>query len=353
MLIRHRHYVKKAAAFLRCASCRFATLYFVPFFAGLVLAGRDTLGYAALGALFWIVHSLAIEVTNRLSDRSEDVVNRPERTRLCEYVGWQALKAMQVGLWCAVIAIDAVWLVLAGNPEFAFLLALSIGIGIAYSCGPRLARTRHVGLLVLNLVFGGVFIVGWSAGDPFSRPTHVWLDQIAFFMPVLVVVGIFIATLVGVKDLTDRAGDLRIGYRSPFVDLIERRSVFVIRCLGACPFALIAAFASLGLVSGRLVALVGFAPVSAILTEAVRGAQTSADGLIVREVFYNYWLAFSSIALLLLLPQKTLALAIVGAISYWVLTTRWLHWGERLRAVDLVQLVRMSGLSARESAQAR
>lgn len=353
MLVCARHYAKKTAAFMQCASCRFATLYFVPFFAGLVLAGHDTLGYAALGALLWIVHSLAIEVTNRLSDRTEDTINRPERTRLCEYVGWPALRAVQAGLWSAVVAIDGVWLVLAGNPEFAFLLALSISIGIAYSRGPRLARSRHVGLLVVNLVFGGVFIVGWSAGDPFSRPTHVWLSQITSFMPVLIVVGIFIVTLAGVKDLTDRAGDLRVGYRSPFVDLVEHRRAFLVRCLGLCPFALIAAFTSLDLMSSRLIALIGFAPVSIILTEAVRGARTSADSLIVREVFYNYWLAFSSIALLLLLPQKALALAVMGAISYWVLTTRWLHWGDQLHAADLMQLVRMSGLRSREHAKVR
>ena len=319
----------------------------------MVLAHRDTIGYAGLSALYWIVQTLAIEVTNRLSDRREDEVNRPERTRLCEHIGWGRLKALQLGLWCAVVAIDIVWLILAGNPELALLLAGVVGVGFGYSRGPRLARVRHVGLLVVNLVFGGAFIVGWSVGNPLSQPSHIWLGQLTSCLPILGTVGVFIVTLVGVKDLTDRAGDLRVGYRSPFVDLIERKNTSIIRCLAGLPFALILVFVLLGLVPARLVALMAFAPVSAVITEALRHVRTSAEAMIVREFFYNYWLVFSSSALLLLLPSKALALAIAGAVAYWILTTRLLHWGEQLRVVDLGELMRMSRWSAKQGVSAR
>jgi 4-hydroxybenzoate polyprenyltransferase len=321
-------------AFLKCASCRFAALYFVPFAGGLVWTGRGTLGYIALGALFWIVHSLGIEVTNRLSDRNEDEINRPERTRLCECVGWHELRLVQLFLWCAVLAIDVAWLVLAGNLLFGLLLALSFCIGVAYSRGPRLARTRYIGLLTFNLVFCGIFIMGWSVGNPFSRSSSVWLNQLASFGPLLVIVGLFIVTLIGVKDLTDRAGDLHIGYQSLFVDLLERRRTTVMRCMVACPFVLILASVSLGMLPARLAALIGFAPISAIVVEAIPHAQTRTDRLLVREVFYHYWLVFSSASLLLLLPGKALALAVAGASCYWVITSRWLHWSERLRISD-------------------
>jgi 4-hydroxybenzoate polyprenyltransferase len=346
-------YWRHTVSFLKCASCRFATLYFVPFFAGLAFARRDTLGYAGLGALFWIIHTMAIEVTNRLSDRREDELNRPERTALCASVGWTTLETLELGLWCAVLLIDVAWLILAGNLEFAVLLALGVGVGISYSRGLRLARTRYIGLLVLNLVFSGTFIMGWSVGNPFSQPTHIWLKQMASFTPILVIVGVFIVTLIGVKDLTDRAGDLRVGYHSPFVDLVERRHAIFIWCLIGCPFVLIIACLLLGLVPARMLALVGFVPVSAILAEAVRHARTPAESLIVREVFYSYWLAFCSSGLLLFLPGKALALAIAGAISYWILTTQWLHWGERIHLIDLIQIIRISGVRGKVSASAR
>src|SRR6185436_5876673 len=52
-----------ARAFLQCASCRFAALYAVPFCAGLAAAGSPRAATALLGAGFWLVLTLAIEVT--------------------------------------------------------------------------------------------------------------------------------------------------------------------------------------------------------------------------------------------------------------------------------------------------
>jgi 4-hydroxybenzoate polyprenyltransferase len=332
----------KFKAFLQCTSCRFAALYFGPFFAGLVLARRDTPELACVGAVFWIAQSLGIEVTNRLSDRGEDEINRPERTALCALVGWQALKSIQIALWVGVLAIDVLWLRLTGNPSFALALGVSFCVGIGYSRGPRVSRSRYVGLMTVSLVFVGVFVMGWSTGDPLARPTSVWADQVISFLPLLIVVGLFIVTLAGVKDVTDRLGDLLAGYRSPFVDLLERRESTLLLGLAVCPFVLTLLFVLSGLLALRMAALIAFAPISMIVVAAVQRADTPTDRMLVREVFYNYWLVFSSAALVLFTPSVGMACAVLAASAYWMLATRWLHWGARLRIADVSQVARIA-----------
>lgn len=333
--------LSKTRAFLRCASCRFAALYFVPFAAGMALAGRASAAIVLFAAAFWIAHSLGIELTNRLSDRREDEVNRPERTALCAQVGWGSLRRAQGVVWAVVLAMDGLWLLLAGSLPFAAMLALSFAIGVGYSRGARISRVRYVGLLIFNLLFAGVFVMGWTVGDPLTRSPGDW-HALLRCVPLLIVVGVFIVTLVGLKDVTDRLGDLRIGYRSPFVDALEAGDARLLRGLATLPFALIALFACLSLLPVRLTALFVFAPASALLVEAAQGARARADQLLVREIFYTYWLLFCSASLLLLRPSMTLALVVVGAVLYWQLTTVWLHWGEALRPGDLGRALRLA-----------
>lgn len=316
----------------------------MPYFAGLAEVGRASLKFTILGAAYWIVHSLGIEVTNRLSDREEDEVNRPERTALCAAVGWSALKRIQRWLWFGIALIDVTWLLLAASPLFAALLLSSSLLGVAYSRGPRLSRNRYFGLVAVNLLFGGAFLLGWSVGDPLALPRMAGWHQLSAFMPLLVAVGIYILGLAGIKDITDRRGDLKIGYRSPFVDVIERRTSTAVWGLALVPFAALGGCALSGLLPGRLWLLTAFAPISALVTCAARRARGMHERLLVRELFYNYWLVFSSAALLLLLPRAALGLAVAGACAYWVVATRWLHWGEGLGIAGLGRVVRLAGL---------
>jgi 4-hydroxybenzoate polyprenyltransferase len=338
--------LRRVVAFLRCSSCRFAALYFSPFCGGLVETARATVGYAALGAVFWLLHSLGIEVTNRLADRTEDAINRPERTALCALVGWGTLRSMQSAIWCTVIVLDIAWILLAGNPLLIGLLLGSSGLGIAYSRGLRLSRSRSFSLITLNLLFGGAFLLGWSVGDPLARPDNAGWNQLADFLPLLVAVGLFILALAGIKDITDRQGDIRIGYRSFFVDIMERRSSAVLGFVASVPFLAILAFVLSGLLPTRLLALIVFAPVSTIVVSASRRAQTRLDRMLVREAFYDYWLVFSSSALLLFLPRAILAEVVLATIAYWILATRWLHWGQPLGWSGVVRIMRIASPGA-------
>jgi 4-hydroxybenzoate polyprenyltransferase len=307
-----------------------------------VQGGQFTAGYVALGAAYWILLSLGIEVTNRLADRREDAINRPERTALCGIVGWSRLKSIQYVIWCTVFVLDLVWILVAGNLLLVGLLASSFGLGVVYSRGPRLSRKRFFSFITLNLLFGGAFLLGWSIGDPLGPPGHSGWDQFMTFLPLLVTVGLFILALIGIKDITDSLGDTQIGYRSLFVDLVERRSSLMLGLVAGVPFFALLVFVSVDLLPMRMLILVTFVPVSAIVVSAARSAHTKLETMLVREAFYGYWLIYSSSALLLLLPHTALAGAIVAAVAYWMLTTRWLHWGRPLSRADLLRIVQIA-----------
>ena len=179
----------------------------MPFAAGLAAAGQLTAVGMLLAAGFWFVLTLAIEVTNRMSDRVEDAVNRPERTRLCEQVGWRRLALARTALWSLVAAATVGWLVLAPSALLLTLLGLGVAAGVGYSCGPRLARHRAMVFVVLSGTFVGPFALGWAAGA--TGADWRQLDQ---FVPLFWVLTLFISSLAGIEDITDRVGDEAIGY---------------------------------------------------------------------------------------------------------------------------------------------
>jgi 4-hydroxybenzoate polyprenyltransferase len=225
-------------------------------------------------------------------------------------------------------------------------LAASVGLGLVYSRGIRLSRSRAFAPLTLNLLFGGSFLLGWSAGNPLRQSGDYAWSQFLMFLPLLVVVGLFVLALAGIKDITDREGDVRVGYRSLFVDLVERPSSALIVGVASMPFLGLLAFVLGGLLPARLLLLMALAPVSAIIVSATRRAHTGSEKLLIREAFYGYWLAFSSAALLLFLPSAALAAAIGATAAYWACATRWLHWAPGLGRDGVVQVMRISGLTA-------
>jgi 4-hydroxybenzoate polyprenyltransferase len=335
-------------AFLQCASCRFSALYFMPFCAGLVAAGRLSAASALLGAGFWFVLTLAIEVTNRLADRVEDVVNRPERTALCEAVGWTRLAHVQLALWGLVAAAAATWLALAPNALLALLVASGACAGLFYSRGPRLARHRLLVFVVLSGTFVGPFALGFAAGDPSSGASSAGWHELGHFVPLFWVLTLFITCLAGIKDITDRQGDEVIGYRSAFIQLAERHGTTALVTLAAVPFAAVVAFVAAGLLPPRALGLLAFLPISVVIGLAVRGAQDRpADQLVVREALYHHWIAFTTATLLACFPSAALLAVLLGAWLYWILTTRFLHWGAAPRLADIprVAVLARAGLA--------
>jgi len=327
-------------ALLQCASCRFSALYFIPFSGGLAAAGRSDAGDALLAAGFWLLLTLGIELTNRLTDRVEDAVNRPERTALCQQIGWERLRRIQALLWLAVAASAAVWLARLPSTMLAALIALGVCAGIGYSRGPRLARRRALVFVVLSGAFVGPFALGWAAGSPSAAATD-W-RELGRFVPLFWVMTLFVSSLAGIKDITDREGDERIGYRSAFMEFAERHGALALIAVVAAPFVALAGFAAGGALPVRALALVAFLPVSIVVALAVRGAAAAASRLTVREALYHHWLAFTSAALLVCYPSAFLLATVLGGWLFWIFASRHLHWAPALRAADLPTIVRLA-----------
>jgi 4-hydroxybenzoate polyprenyltransferase len=342
----------KLRALLQCASCRFGALYCVPFCAGLAAAGTLSVATALLAVAFWLALGMAIEVTNRLADRVEDTVNRPERTALCAAVGWRALARVQLVLWGLVALATAAWLARAPDALLLLLLLSGAGVGIAYSRGPRLSRRRALVFVVLSGTFVGPFCLGFAAGDPVAGVgSGARFAQLGQFVPLFWVATLFISSLAGVKDITDRAGDEAIGYRSAFVAFTERHGTAALTALAAVPFVALAGFVATGLLPARTLALLAFLPLSAGVALAVRGAHDRpADQLLVREALYHHWLAFTSATLLACYPSRGLLAAVAGAWLWWLVASRFLHWAAPLRLADLP---RVAALAAAGGARRR
>jgi 4-hydroxybenzoate polyprenyltransferase len=291
-------------------------------------------------------------VTNRLSDRTEDEINRPERTRLCARVGWRRLARLQTLLWAAIGVAVAAWLALAPGVLLGGVIALGLGAGAGYSRGPRFARRRLLVFVVLSGTFVGPFALGWIAGAPGAGALE--LRHLGHFTPLFWVMTFLITSVAGIKDVTDRPGDEAIGYRSAFLQLADRHGAALVSLVAAVPYAALAAFVGFGALPARMLALIALLPASIGLALAVRGSRGSARGeLAVREASYCHWLAFTSAALLAFEPGGPLLAAVLAGGGGWVAASRWLHWGETLRLADVRLVARLARVGLERPAPSR
>ncbi|HJQ31321.1 MAG TPA: UbiA family prenyltransferase [Pyrinomonadaceae bacterium] len=325
--------MNKLIALMRCGSCRFAAYYFLPFYVALLSFGGGGRRWAVFGAAVWFLHSLGTELVNRLSDRVEDQINRPERTAYCEAVGFDRIKLISLLVWLTIVACDVAWVYTRPNPFLAALLVMGIMAGVGYSYGIRFKRKRYLSLLALTFPFGGPFLIGWaSSGVIPADGAGAFAGLLRASGALLLVVGAFIGTLAGVKDITDIEGDDRVGYDSLWVSLIRRHATRVIFVMISLPFFITLVLVGARLLPPRFLALLLFMPVSLALTLCVRAAKENEQRQAVREALYHYWFVFLSAALFLYWPRGETLLVIMGSGVYWVLTTQYLHWSDGVSA---------------------
>lgn len=314
-------------AFLMCTSARFTCFYFLAFYCGLAGAGAARPDWLALGVGYWFVHSTATELLNRLADRAADEVNRSERTALCRRVGYARLAdAARVG-YVLLFALGLVWILLVPSPAVIALVLVANFLSINYSYGLRLSRSRFLSLVVLAFPFVGSFTGGWALGHPLldAAAGHDFRSQAA---PMLIVGGLALASLSGVKDLTDMVGDRLKGYRSGWIWLVQGRAAAVGATVASLPFAALVAFVASGVLPARFLALLALLPAALLLANGSRIVGDHAERMAVREFFYNYWIAF--LAMLTVLHVGTVSAVITTAICLvcWRLATVYLHWAD-------------------------
>jgi 4-hydroxybenzoate polyprenyltransferase len=314
-------------ALLRCTSVRFVVYYFLAYYCALAGTGGDRARWVALGTVYWFLHSTATEALNRVADQPEDRINRPERTLLCLRVGYPRLRRVAVAGYVLLAALGVGWVVALPSLPLAVLLVLANFFSINYSYGLRLCRYRFLSLLVLTFPFMGTFCIGWTVGRS-ELDSGGWADFAAHGLPLVVVGGLALGTLSGVKDLTDVVGDRRQGYRSGWLWLVRGRAAVVAAAVGALPFAVLASVAAAGALPTRDLWLLVFLPVALLLANASRVSRHPAEHLAVREFFYNYWAVFVATLTVLHVARPAAAVTALSCLAVWRLASRHLHWAE-------------------------
>jgi 4-hydroxybenzoate polyprenyltransferase len=322
---------------LRLASCRFAAIYFIAYAAGALGNGADLL-WIVLGAPYWLVFSLATELINRLSDRVEDSINRPERTALCDAVGWDRIRRLAIVAWSVVLVCDVAWVLARPSVPLAALLFVAAFASINYSYGLRLKRTGFFSLLVITFPFCGTFFVGWAVNAGAAGAGDALLDR---YLPFALFLGWFVGTLAGVKDITDALGDAEVGYRSLFLSLARRHPLFLLAAILAIPFAFLWAFIATGWLEERFVWLTVFWPASAIVALCALRAETADEREATRELAYQYWLVFLSAAFVTFEPSPTMVAVDAAALVYWIATSQLVHWSGGVQRWKLAVVPRL------------
>lgn len=311
-------------AFLRCASCRFVAFYLAPFFAGLDLARRDLAFWVPFGVFYCGLVSISGELLNRLSDRVEDRVNRPERTALCEIVGYDRLRRIAIALWSVLTVTDIAWIAVDRRPALATSIALMYFVGINYSYLLRFKTRRYWAPIALTGTFWQPFLLGWSA-RPDAGPGA---STVAAF--TLLVCAVFV-TIIGSKDVTDVAGDSTVGYHSFTLAMLLGNGAVKVAAIVAAPFALLAVFVAAGVLAPRFLLVLLGSPLIGAIVALLRSATTATEQQVARELFYHVWFAFLLIALLVFAPGAVMAAAFACIALYWLAASQVLHWNDGLR----------------------
>jgi UbiA prenyltransferase family len=310
--------LRDLSVWLRCGSCRFTAYYFLAFYAGLLLEGGGGWAWLAFGFVYWFAFSTATELTNRLSDRVEDEVNRPERTALCHRVGFDRIRRVTIALWTGILIADVAWLVAYPRPLLAALLAVAAIASVNYSFGVRAKRRYYLSPFIITFPFCGTFLTGWAVYGSSDR-----LELAAVFAITL---GGFIFALSTVKDLTDVTGDFRVRFEGIVPWLVREGLNELIAAVMFAPFIFLLAMVSLDLLPERFLWLAAFMPAAIGSSVWIRRAANSEERAALREFVYHYWLALLCVAVLILVPTAEMAAVSVGAAAYWALTSRYMHW---------------------------
>lgn len=324
-------------ALLRCTSCRFTAIYFIPFWGAMVIGGLGTVPWAVFGVVLWFAHSTGTEAVNRLSDRVEDEVNRPERTALCRQVGFDRLRTIAIAAWALVAALDLGALAVQRSVTLAVLLVLGVLAALGYSYGPRFGRRHWIALFVLTFPFGGTFFIGWALSHPALDGT-VLRDLVVQAFPLLAVGVPSVATLAGIKDLTDIAGDTAAGYHSVWVRYLRTHSRAIVLATVSIPYVPLVLLAAAGAVPARYWAMLALYPVVLVLTRCFTRSRASIEFMATRELFYLYWLALECLAMWCYAPTTQVVVASMLAFAWWIGATRYLHWHPGINRAALVAL---------------
>ena len=247
--------------FLLATRLPFLTATFVPILLGLAIAARDGVfhwGFAiatvVAGAAIHIGLNVANDVFDTLSGADDANVNPTQfsgGSRVIQY-GLVSLRGMtMISATGYVVGIGlGLYLVVArGSLELLVIGVVGVLISVFYTAPPFRLVHRGLGEITTGLGFGPVMVLG---AYTVQTGRFAWEPLVAS-----IPVGIFIALVLYVNEIPDRAGDAAVGKRTLPVRWDQTTVARGFLVAAAAAFLLIAVAAPIGLIPRpTLIALV-------------------------------------------------------------------------------------------------
>ncbi|MEM9454120.1 MAG: UbiA family prenyltransferase [Myxococcota bacterium] len=310
--------MKKLLLVLKVGSVRFTAFYFLAFYTAAAATGHGGVGWVLVGLALWSTMCVAIELTNRYADRTEDAINRPERTRLCHALGYPTLAVLAAAIFALHLLAYVLWFCVSHNLTLLTVQLASWTVAWGYSVGPRFKAHRFGVLVALCGTFVLPLLYGW-----------VMYGSLRDVPLALLFVVAFVASISGAKDVTDVEGDRRRGYHSVFVALTRLSRSAPLVALLLAPYGLLVLLVALGSVEPRFLALTLFIPISFLFARLLRSARAGDEAQCVREWVYHFWFVVLCATMALIHGSAGHLLVIVATMVFWVVATRRLHWHDQ------------------------
>lgn len=300
----------------RLARAKYLALEIPAFIVGFLSSGSRSYGYLGFGISAIVLFLLVTSYSNTLSDRAEDAIDYPERTRLARLIGYGCIfRAMTVAivLYPAVILL-MIWL---GHmrPYWAAGWILVLTLTASYSLGPKLKTRKLVSPVVTGGTAAGFLLLGY-VGTGVGGHDGELLSS--FFL-----LWVFGACLYGVgyKDLANISGDTAIGFRSTYWDVISgkhaaARAVILL----TLPYLLLVILTGAGLLRPVVLVALGLIPVCVGYGIALAKGHGPAEGIAIRDIGNIYWQLFVAPVIFGLYPRAATIL-VVGLALVWYLVT--------------------------------
>jgi hypothetical protein len=326
-------------ALVRLSRPRYLSIQLTPFLVGAVASPRSAPGYVGFGILAVLAWKVIVSIANIISDRAEDAIDHPWRTPLVDDVGIHLLKQV---LWLTsltYLVLVALMVVVSGTPaDTVGLWMFFAAAALAYSFLG--VKRKTVGAPVLFGAESAAFLwVGWHGGGGFldwTRDVHFQaiadLDITQFItgdsraiIPSVLLLWAFGATLCWSKDVPNLKGDIAVGYRSIYWQIVR----------GAHPYARVLAVLSVPYVAVLLLNLCDYRvpdvlvltiyPVAIGFAALLTRAKTHEQRELVRECGYLYWQLFMSAVLVSLYTQPETLCVAATSLAWWFLANRRFH----------------------------
>jgi hypothetical protein len=319
----------------RLARAKYLSIEIPAFVVGFLSSGSHSLSYLALGNFAIVLFLLVTSYSNTLSDRVEDAIDYPERTRLAQLVGYgRIFKAMVIAI--ALYPVAIILMIWPGGmrPYWAAGWILVLTLTAGYSLGPKLKTKKLISPLITGGTAAGFLLLGYfgtnlngNDGGLLASFLLLWIFGISLYM-------------VGYKDLANIAGDTTIGFRSTYWDVISgRRPAVRAGMLLILPYLTMIILVGVGLLSPVVLVALVLIPACAGYGIAMAKGRGPAEGIAIRDIGNIYWQLFVAVVLFGLHPRAATLLIALFALAWYLVSSFALHHdppplhGDKLKAL--------------------